>query len=147
MNNSSRINHFKELCNLCEIPFRKVPRHVKTRWNFFYEMLDVAYKYRKAITMQFNAHTAYSEYKFTDDNWTNVNELVKFLKAFYDAAKVFSGMYYPTISEILIHVCEISSIFTEYKYKSLFETPIEAIIQKFKKKIFYPPNLFNCNSF
>ncbi|KAG5575926.1 hypothetical protein H5410_056060 [Solanum commersonii] len=51
---SRRINQFKEFCNACKLPFRKVLKHVKTRWNSFYEMLEVAYTYKESITMQFN---------------------------------------------------------------------------------------------
>ena len=111
MNSSSRINQFKELCNAFKLTFRKVPKHVKTRWNFFYDMLEVAYAYRQPITTLFNNHNAYPELKINDSDWDEVNELRIFLKSFYDATKIFSGIYYPTISEILIHICEISSIF------------------------------------
>jgi len=69
MHSSSRINRFKELCNVYQLPFRKVPKHVKTRWNSFYDMLEVAYAYREPITMQFNSHNAYSDSKLNDTDW------------------------------------------------------------------------------
>ncbi|KAL3370645.1 hypothetical protein AABB24_007614 [Solanum stoloniferum] len=142
MNSSSRINQFKELCNACKLPFRKVPKHVKTRWNSFYEMLEVAYTYKEPITMQFNSHNAYPEFKLNDSDWNEVNELRIFLKSFYDATKIFSGMYYPTISEILIHICEISYIFVEYKTNELFTIAIEVMITKFKKYFFPIPQIY-----
>ncbi|KAG5594690.1 hypothetical protein H5410_035922 [Solanum commersonii] len=46
MHSSSRINQFKDLCNACKLSFIKVSKHVKTRWNSFYDMLEVAYTYR-----------------------------------------------------------------------------------------------------
>uniref|UniRef100_A0A3Q7FH44 HAT C-terminal dimerisation domain-containing protein n=1 Tax=Solanum lycopersicum TaxID=4081 RepID=A0A3Q7FH44_SOLLC len=69
MNSSSRINKFKELCNAFKLPFRKVPKHVKTRWNSFYDMLEVAYAYRQPITTLFNNHNAYPELKINDSDW------------------------------------------------------------------------------
>ena len=148
MYSSSSINQFKELCNACKLPFRKVPKHVKIRWNSFYEMLEVAYTYKEPITMQFNSHNAYPELKLNDSDWDEVNELRIFLKSFYDATKKISGIYYPTISEILIHICEISSLFSEYKTNELFTSAIEVMITKFKKYFFPIPQIvFNCNSF
>ena len=68
MNSSGRINQFKELCNAFKLPFRKVPKHVKTRWNSFYDMLEVAYAYRQPITTLFNNHNAYPKLKLTDSD-------------------------------------------------------------------------------
>ena len=142
MNSSSRINQFKELCNAFKLPFRKVLNHIKTRWNSFYDMLEVAYAYRQPITTLFNNHNAYPEFKINDSDWDEVNELRIFLKSFYDATKFFSGIYYPTISEILIHICEISSIFSEYKTNTLFTSAIEVMITKFKKYFFPIPQIY-----
>ncbi|KAG5593902.1 hypothetical protein H5410_035134 [Solanum commersonii] len=58
----------RELCNACKLSFRKVLKHVKTRWNSFYEMLEVAYTYKEPITMQFNSHNAYPEFKLNDSD-------------------------------------------------------------------------------
>lgn len=75
-------------------------KHFKTRWNSFYEIFDVAYKHRKPITMQFNSHNVYLDWKITENDWIEVNELRNFLKSFYNATKVFSKKYYSNICEV-----------------------------------------------
>ncbi|KAG5572825.1 hypothetical protein H5410_062591 [Solanum commersonii] len=96
----------------------------------------------KPITMQFNNHNVNPEFKLNDSDWDEVNELRIFLKSFYDATKVFSRMYYPTIFKILIHICEISSLFYEYKTNELFTSAIEVMITKFKKYFFHIPQIY-----
>lgn len=61
-----------------EVPYRKISKHVKTRWNTFYEMIDIAYNYEKPITMMFNNHSAYSAHKLFGSDWNAVNALKQF---------------------------------------------------------------------
>ncbi|KAG5612213.1 hypothetical protein H5410_023494 [Solanum commersonii] len=96
----------------------------------------------ESVTMQFNSHNAYPEFKLNDSDWNEVNELRIFLKSFYDTTKKKFRMYYPTISEILIHICEISSLFSEYKTNELFISAIEVMITKFQKYFFPIPQIY-----
>ena len=131
MHNSSRIRQYKEFCRSCQLPYKKIPKQVKTRWNSFYEMIEDAYKYRQPITMMFNSHNAYPSHQLNENDWDQIEALKGFLKSFYDATKVFSGSYYPTISEILIHIWSISSLFAEYKNNEFFKNAIVAMVEKF----------------
>lgn len=49
MNNNSIVNPFKELCNVCNLPFRKISNHMKIIRNSFYDILDITYKYEKNL--------------------------------------------------------------------------------------------------
>lgn len=41
----SVMDNFKHQCEVCEIPYKKVPREIPTRWNSLYQLLKVAYIY------------------------------------------------------------------------------------------------------
>lgn len=94
-------------------------------------MLEIAYIYRRPITMTYNAHNSDPELKLDVAVWEEINELNKFLKIFYLATKSFSGVYFPTICEVLVYVCAVTNKFAEYKNIEKFAPVVEAMIQKF----------------
>jgi len=121
----SRIREFAQQCASANIPFRKVPKDVCTRWNSTYEMLKVAYDYRVPIQKVFNMHNAHPVDQIVDSDWDEIRELTKFLENFYYATKQFSGIYYPTVIQILWYICGISVVFVKYKKIQLMHRPLK----------------------
>jgi hypothetical protein len=60
---------------------RVMPRDVTTRWNYTYEMLDFAYKYRKAYNeITSNRNMNMRIYELSDEDWKIVKDLAAVLK-------------------------------------------------------------------
>ena len=60
---------------------RVMPRDVATRWNSTYEMLDFAYKYRKAYNeITANRNMNLRTYELSNEDWKIVKDLATVLK-------------------------------------------------------------------
>lgn len=81
--------------------------------------------------MVINAHNSGPTIRITDNDWVETKELIDFLKIFYKATKILSGIYYPTIASVLTNVCAITVEFAKYKKIDRFKESVEAMMKKF----------------
>ncbi|XP_039118096.1 zinc finger BED domain-containing protein RICESLEEPER 2-like [Dioscorea cayenensis subsp. rotundata] len=85
---------------------------VSTRWNSTYLMLESALHYRDAFI-----HLSLSDSNYlhcpTLEEWNQIENMVKFLKVFYDVTNIFSGTLYPTSNLFFLGMWRIQCILQE----------------------------------
>ncbi|XP_059629539.1 zinc finger BED domain-containing protein RICESLEEPER 2-like [Cornus florida] len=74
---------------------RGLRQDVPTRWNATYLMLESAIYYRRAFC---HLQLSDSNYKFcpSQEEWSRIEKIYKFLTVFYDVTNIFSRSKYPT---------------------------------------------------
>ncbi|KAK3205113.1 hypothetical protein Dsin_019159 [Dipteronia sinensis] len=69
----------------------------------------------------------------TSDDWHVVKIFVQFLKVFYDSTLTLSRAYYPTSSQAIHQIVEISEMLNMYRDDNILGTAVVAMENKFKK--------------
>ena len=94
-------------------------------------MFEVVVICRKPKQLVYNSYNEDVNLMLDEDDWTEVEELCKFLKTFYQATNTISAQYTPTISSVLVTITAISKVLVEYKKLFPYKEAIEAMIEKF----------------
>ncbi|XP_038984879.1 zinc finger BED domain-containing protein RICESLEEPER 1-like [Phoenix dactylifera] len=104
----SRMQAFNEIVQHMRLPARKgLTLDVPTRWNSTYEMLHDALGYKDALIRYATEHSCVCP---TNDERKKASIILKFLEAFLDSTKVFSGCKYPTSNLYLKEVWGIRAL-------------------------------------
>ncbi|XP_059639299.1 zinc finger BED domain-containing protein RICESLEEPER 2-like [Cornus florida] len=91
---------------------RGLRQDVPTRWNATYLMLESAIYYRRAFC---HLQLSDSNYKFcpSQEEWSRIEKIYKFLTVFYDVTNIFSRSKYPTANLYFPSVFSVQSTLRE----------------------------------
>jgi hypothetical protein len=133
----SRQNEFGEICesfNLKNKRFVEVDDDINPRWDSTYLMLKSCKDYRDAITTFY--HKKQSRYFLSDEDWNIAFTFMKFLHCFHLTFKYL----YP--HSVILHFCNISKSFLEYRYNESIAHICHTMEKKFLKYWEDVPMLF-----
>ena len=119
---------------------RKFVDDVPNRWNSTFLMLKSCVGYTNAINAFVNSKQ--NQFYITDSDWEKAFKVMKFLKPFYKATKVSSGVYYPTSNLVLLQLVEIAEQFSSFRDDPFFFQIIYSMEEKFKKYYENMPLIF-----
>jgi hypothetical protein len=69
----------------------------------------------------------------TNEHWAMAEKVLRFLKLFYDATVVLSGVYYPTSPLIIHYLFKIAIHLKNYANDSYIRSVVQPIIDKYNK--------------
>ncbi|KAK3229655.1 hypothetical protein Dsin_001536 [Dipteronia sinensis] len=69
----------------------------------------------------------------TSDDWYVAKIFVELLKVFYNATVTLSGVYYPTSSQAIHQIVEMSDLLNTYREDDMLDPAVVAMETKFKK--------------
>ncbi|XP_061357436.1 zinc finger BED domain-containing protein RICESLEEPER 2-like [Gastrolobium bilobum] len=82
---------------------------VPTRWNFTYEMLDRAHKFRRELSILQLSDRNY-KYCPSEEEWNRLEILCRFLQPFCEITNLMSGTSYPTSNLYFLQVWKIQRV-------------------------------------
>ncbi|KAG8091271.1 hypothetical protein GUJ93_ZPchr0011g27438 [Zizania palustris] len=142
---------FREYC----VAQQKKPRtfgvDIKTRWNSTYLMLREVKGYESLISVFINSMNVKIQDNddsideiliLTDVDWEVATRTRKFLKPFYNATVLLSGVYYPTSCEVLECLWNFTIQFSENRSNTLLKPIVKAMELKFLKYFTAIPHLY-----
>ncbi|KAK2655800.1 hypothetical protein Ddye_008852 [Dipteronia dyeriana] len=114
-----RFSEFKRHCKLNSLKPRRFQTDMPVRWNSTYLMLQNCLEYDTTITCFYNMKLTktgqLSPKLLSTDDWYVAKIFVQFLKFFYNATVILSGVYYPTSSQAIHHIVEMSELLNSYR--------------------------------
>ena len=135
-----RYAQFREYCKANNKRPRKFNLDMKVRWNSMYTMLERCKEYEYIITLFVNTNSG--KQLVTETDWLVAGHFREFLKVFYDATTILSGVYYPTSCLVIEWLWTIANAFKENRDDALLRPIIEPMQTKFLKYFQAIPHLF-----
>ena len=115
---SCRLQEFFALCKSVGLKKRKFYHDIRHRWNSTYLMLKSCVGYDDLLSDYFNGKLG--EIKMTSYDWEKSFAFLKFLKVFYDSTNLCSVVYISTSCTTLRCICNISTMFKQYRDEPFF---------------------------
>ncbi|TYI73207.1 hypothetical protein E1A91_D07G115200v1 [Gossypium mustelinum] len=114
---------------------KKLRQDVCVRWNSTYLMLESSLYYKDVLDYWGQRDKDYQMFALSNEEWSNVAILCKFLKVFYDVTCVFSGSDYPTANLYFRGVWKVHKVLLDtVKGPHSFLTPmVKQMQEKFNK--------------
>ncbi|KAK2656430.1 hypothetical protein Ddye_009482 [Dipteronia dyeriana] len=132
-----RFSEFKRYCKLNGLKPQRFQTDMPVRWNSIYLMLENCLEYDTTITYFYNmklTETGHPEAKtLTTDDWYVTKIFVQFLKIFYNGTVTLSGVYYPTSSQVIHQIVEMSEVLNNYREDEHLGAAVVAMETKLKK--------------
>jgi hypothetical protein len=136
--NQERKQRFGNLCTRMGLNKLRVPWDIDTRWNSTYRMLNRCEPYKDAIGEFLRVSTPEGmALEPSEEEWSQLQKLQKFLGTFFKATVKLSCSYSPTAFELIKHLYSISKVYNELEqcqtqYQSLAPI-VDAMREKFLK--------------
>jgi hypothetical protein len=102
---NQRIALLKNYCAAQGLRPKKFGLYMDVRWNSTYLMLKHLLLYKKVFSMFINSN--YDSELLTAQHWYVAEQIIVFLKLFYDTSVVLSSIYYLTVPLVLHHILDI----------------------------------------
>ena len=103
-NSPKKMEQFKEKCRLSGDKFTKPQVDTPTRWSSTYNMLNNAFNMKNSINIYLNDSNQdvdLIECKLTNDDWSEIEELLFLYKKFADINYYLESESYPTITKTI----------------------------------------------
>ena len=147
--NPSKWQLYKECCEMVGDKKRNVPIDVPHRWNATYLLLKAAVKQKNSLDCYCRELIRNSTSRRppgleppTESDWIVAKLVMDFLKIFDISTKIFCGIYYPTISRVIIQLCNITLKMNSYDCIDIFTPVLEVMRAKFNKYWEYIPIIY-----
>ncbi|KAK3205316.1 hypothetical protein Dsin_019362 [Dipteronia sinensis] len=134
-----RFREFGRHCTLNGLRPRRFQNDMPVRWNSTYLMLQNCLDYDTTIKGFFNMKLAEigsleaQTQALTSDDWYVARIFVEFLKIFYNATVTLFGVYYPTSSQTIHQIVEMSEVLNIYREDIILGTAVVVMETKLKK--------------
>ncbi|CAN1827049.1 Zinc finger BED domain-containing protein RICESLEEPER 2 [Linum perenne] len=107
-----RISMFRDIAKQLRLSPKKLILDCSTRWNSTHHMLSVALEL-KAVFPQYAAQESGYKWLPSDEDWSKVSKVCKFLGLFSYIMTIISGSSYPTINLLLPELWNIKTLLNE----------------------------------
>lgn len=126
-----------ETCTSLNVPQLSLIQEISIRWNTVYLMLERAYSMKNVLDHICKEKKEFYEYLI--QNWDEVNEIILFLKPFYDATLLLSKSKYPSLYYVVPIVDVLKEQILLRANNEIFENCATAMIEKLEE---YKPHVY-----